>query len=77
MMYIVGIAAVVLLPVLWSVLLHPLRSAATALKVGLGLAGMLYVLIGVLTGDLGYGLLGGLLLICVFVFSFFQARLSA
>lgn len=78
MMYIVGIAAIALLPVLWSVLVHPLRSAATLLKVVLSLAGILYLIAAFATGDFfSYGVLGGLLLVCACLIGFFQARRAA
>lgn len=32
---------------------------------------------GVLTGDFGYGILGGLLLVCASLIGFFQARSAA
>ena len=78
MMYIVGIAAIALLPVLWSVLVHPLRSAATLLKVVLSLAGILYLIAAFATGDfVANGILGGLLLVCASLIGFFQARSAA
>lgn len=68
------LAGVVLLRVLWNVFVHPLRSAATALKVILGLGGILYLLAGVIGGDFGNGFVGVLLLMGASTVSFVQAR---
>ena len=73
-MYLAGIVAVVLLSVLWNVFIHPLRTAAAVIKFVLGLAGVVYFLTGLVTGDFGSGFIGVVLLIGASMVSFFQER---
>jgi hypothetical protein len=65
---------VLLLTVLWNVFVHPIQSAATVLKVGLGLTGIGLLLAGVVGVDFVNGFIGVLLLVPALMISRFQAR---
>lgn len=67
-------AAVLILTVLWNIFVHPIQSAATFFKVVLGLAGIGFLLAGVVGGDFGNGFIGVLLLVAASTISFVQAR---
>ena len=77
MLWIIAIAALavsVVGPILWSIFVHPLRSAATVLKLLLGVAGILYLVAGLMLGNFGNGALGVVLLIGASGVSAIQAR---
>jgi hypothetical protein len=65
---------VLLLTILWNVFVHPIQSAATVLKVILGLTGIGLLLAGIVGVDFVNGFIGVLLLVAALMISRFQAR---
>ena len=77
MLWIIGIAAIVISilgPIIWSIFVHPIRSAATILKLFLGAAGILYLAAGLMLENFSNGVLGVLLLIGASGVSALQTR---
>lgn len=61
-------------PILWSVFVHPIRSAITVLKLVLGLSGIAYLLSGFVLDDMASGVIGVGLLIGASMISALQPR---